>query len=142
MKQPFKLITAAFAILYICGCTAEDPICSPGLSGTDCKTEARAKYLGSFTGHQACTTGTDSVAVGIAAFTGDYSRVNITGLYQQGFTTVGTVLTDGSIKIALQDFGTGKINGSANVENGKIRITYGVNDGLGSPSDSCQWLQY
>lgn len=142
MQNILKIFVALFFLFQITACTTEDTLCQPGLEGSDCKTEIRARFLGTFTGHQACTTGNDSLAISIAPVTGDYSKVDINGLYiQPGFKISATTLTDGSLKIAEQPFGTGYIRGLVVKDNDKIKITFGVIESVGSPADSCVWEQ-
>ncbi|MBP6731175.1 MAG: hypothetical protein KA149_03905 [Chitinophagales bacterium] len=142
MQHIIKSIILLSGLFQIASCTTEEGLCAPGLEGSDCKTETRARFLGSFTGRQACTTGSDSLTIGISAVTGDFSKVEITGLYiQPGFKITGTTLTDGSIKIAEQPFGTGQIRGLALFEDSKLKITFGITENAGSPADSCTWIQ-
>src|SRR2546425_1066933 len=124
MKRSFSLFICLFIfsiLSSLISCTKTEDGCAAGYEGSDCKTEIRTKFIGSFVGLQGCKSGNDSIPVTITAVAGDATKVTIANLYNVGFTTNGVVASNGIINIPQQSFGTGTISGSASVEAGKIK---------------------
>ena len=133
--RPFLIVAVAASLFAVSSCTKT---CDDGFEGDNCKTEVRAKYLGTYNGTETCSGGSSSVTIDLLTL-GDVVKVNIKNLYDANFVTEGTVLSDGTINIANQSFGSGTISGTAKIEAGKIKITYTVT--AGGTADGCTWTQ-
>jgi hypothetical protein len=109
-------------------------VCGTNYEGTKCETLVRAKFIGSFNGTEACTSGNDTYAVTVTAGSGD-GDVIIGNLYNAGFFVNATVNATGGLTIASQSFGTGTVSGSATISGNTLTVTYTV--ASGGLSDSC-----
>jgi hypothetical protein len=114
-------------------CVEGDCVCQAGYSGTNCATEIRAAYLGTFNITETCTSGSDSYAVVVSAGTSINSIV-INNLYDAGFAVTGTLNTAGGVDFS-GTFGTGTISGTMTTTGGQITVTFTVT--AGGATDTC-----
>lgn len=114
-------------------CVEGDCVCDAGYEGTNCDTEIRAAYLGTYNVTETCDSGSDAYAVVVSAGT-SINDVVINNLYDAGFAVTGTLNTAGGIDFN-GSFGTGTISGSMTTTGGVITITFTVS--AGGASDNC-----
>lgn len=110
--------------------------CPVGYEGTSCETLSRTKFLGTYTGSETCTVGTDTYSIQITANSDD-AKFNILNLYNQSFTAIADA--DGnSFTILSQTVGAGvTASGSGSITGNNITITYTINDGV--TSNTCTY---
>ena len=66
--------------------------CDTGYEGSDCKTETRAKFLGSFVGNEECIVGNDTYTVTITkSAVNPEVKVILSNVYNQAFTATASV---------------------------------------------------
>lgn len=114
--------------------------CTTGYEGTDCSTESRTKFLGSWTVTDACSSsGTSSYTVSMTAGT-SVIDVNITNFWGVFNNAVKATVSGSIISIATQEpdndgfkvIGTGTITGTT------ISWSYTIDGtGAGSGIDNC-----
>ena len=114
-------------------CVEGDCVCDSGYEGTNCETEIRAAYLGTFNVTETCDSGSDAYAVVISAGS-NINDVVINNLYDAGFAVTGTLNANGGVDFD-SSFGTGTVNGSMTTTGGVITITFTVS--AGGASDNC-----
>jgi hypothetical protein len=61
-------------------CSAGVCTCPTGYEGTNCETKARDKFLGTYTGSEICTVGTDNYTMTLAT-NSDNVKLTMTNLY-------------------------------------------------------------
>lgn len=122
-------------------CDEGECICPTGYEGTNCETEERAKFFGTWrTTNETCTSGGPSTFdITITTNSGDISKINIANLYGAGFTAVAT-LTGNNVSIASQSFGTGSIVGSGSLSGTTLTLSYTVTGG--GSSDNCNGVTF
>jgi hypothetical protein len=163
MKSIFKkfaAFAALFAVLTINSCTPEtiDPCedvtclnggtcelglcdCATGYEGTECGTEVRAKLLGTWrTNNETCTSGGPSTFDIIITTNSDVTKINISNLYNVGFSAVASVDANNAVTIASQPFGTGNISGSGSLSGTTLTLSYTVTGG--GASDNCNGVTF
>lgn len=124
-------------------CVEGDCVCDAGYEGVDCGTAFNAKFSGSYTNNETCTTtGQDSYTVTVAPSSSEADHANITGLYREQFTVSAHIQSDGvNFTIASTDIGPGSIVSSgtcaSNAEGTTINIGYTFTNDVGSPSETC-----
>lgn len=121
--------------------------CDSGYTGKQCETETRAKFIGTFSGHEACSiTGPFDYEIFIERNDTDISAVNFRNVWNAGeyIYSTGNLGSDGNIYIPRQRiYGYYTwITGKAVLLNGKLKVSYSIEDGMfGSETDNCVWLQ-
>ncbi len=122
--------------------------CDTGYEGNHCLYQVRAKFIGTFTGNEACTiTGTEIYSIIIEPNDTNVAAVNFRNLRSFGdFTcTSGNIGTDGNVYIPRQKMGGNYpwITGKAMILNGKLKISYSFEDSgtFGNQTDNCVWQQ-
>jgi hypothetical protein len=68
-------------------CSGGNCTCTTGYEGTNCQTVSRDKFIGSYTGTEICTVGTDNYTVTLAT-NSDALKLTYTNLYNQNFTAI------------------------------------------------------
>ncbi|MBL8012041.1 MAG: hypothetical protein JNJ64_15650 [Flavobacteriales bacterium] len=118
-------------------CVDGSCVCNTGYEGSECGTEKRAKFIGSWSGTETCTSGnytwtmtSTSSSTGVTAiifnnFAG-YSGLNISATVNSN----GTSLT-----IPNQTVSGATVSGSAQLTGNIMTLTYQISGGGGS--DSC-----
>lgn len=129
-------ITILVLALLINGCKTN---CDFGYEGKHCTTEIREKFLGGHWGSRNCGGPAVSDSITVSGPNSDVTKVIFRNIDGRGMNTQGAVQQDGSITIAMQNFGASTITGTAKVESGKIKIEYLLTDTTGT--NSCSWLQ-
>lgn len=101
--------------------------CPVGYEGTTCATLSRDKFIGTYTGSEACTIGTDTYSIQITANSNDI-KFNIINLYNQSFTAIADA-NGNSFTIPSQTVGAGvTASGSGSITGNSISITYTLTD--------------
>lgn len=139
--QLLFLFTALVTIATITSCTRT---CDLGYEGDHCVDPVRVKFLGTFSGSEACAAATDTFSVAFSEVANDVTKVRINNINNLSTNATGTVLENGSISLAQQSFGNGgTINGSLTMVNGKIQLDYHItfDPSTGSQDITCTWVQ-
>lgn len=110
--------------------------CPTGYEGTNCETLSRAKFIGTYTGNETCTIGSDNYTVTIAAQSDDL-RMTLTNIYNDNFSAVCTVtgkstFTFNTTQGGATYTGTGTLNGNT------LTVNYTISDG--TISNSCTYI--
>jgi|ERR1043165_2111812 hypothetical protein len=130
------LLLAVTGVLGVTSCTK---VCDIGYEGPNCDSLVRGKYLGFYMGDENCGSSGDSFNVALSAVQQDPKLVLITNIYNaNNLNAYATVLANGSLTIALQEFGTGTISGDLTLSGGKPHLNYRVNI-PGQNSVVCSW---
>ena len=110
--------------------------CPTGFEGSDCGTLARAKFLGTYTGSESCTLGTDNYSVKVTEHS-DKAKMNIENLYNENF--VANANPDGNgFTIPSQSVGSSTtVSGNGTISGNNISITYTINNG--ATSNTCTY---
>jgi hypothetical protein len=118
-------------------CVDGDCVCDSGYEGVNCQTEERAKFIGSYSVTEACTSGNYSYSMTIATSATGVDKViaqNFGG-YPTPIDLVGTV--DGSsISFGTQSVGGGSFTANNGQISGSI-LTLSYTVTAGSSNDSC-----
>lgn len=120
--------------------TCEDGLCdcNAGYEGDNCETEVRAKFIGTYTINQSCSSGgTSSYTLTITANSGNVSAIDIYNIDNQGRTTVGSVNYGNYMDISTQPFGTDNIGGQGYVDISSGTLQIQVNISSGQFGESC-----
>lgn len=117
-------------------CSDGDCNCADGYEGSNCGTESRAKYFGSYnTINEMCASGGPSVfSITITTNSGGINKITMNNLYDANLPVVAT-LSGSSVTIASQAFGTGSISGSGSFTGNILTLSYTVSGG--GSSDAC-----
>lgn len=119
-------------------CVEGDCECADGYTGTNCETEERAQFIGSYNVSEACTSGQYTYSVTVSN-----SSTGATAIIIENFgdysTNVSATVDGNSVTIASQ---TNQVSGfdltfsgSGQISGNILSITYAVSDG--SNTDSC-----
>lgn len=121
------------------GITSCTKTCEPGYEGSDCKTEVRAKVIGTYGVNENCTpSGNASYDITFSKSSADVMNVLITPFGGYPGTT-GTAKIDGeTITIDAQSSNGWDFNGTGTVssDGGTITLSYTITDSSGG-SDAC-----
>ncbi len=137
MKKVRVISTAAMLALLSVGTMTFmscDKECEIGYEGSNCKTLSREKFVGTWNGTEACTTGNDTYQLTITA-AGDDIKLNYSNLYNENYSGQGTMTGTNTFSFSGENggatwSGTGSIDGS-----GRLTVTYQI--GNGAISNSC-----
>ncbi|MBL7767036.1 MAG: calcium-binding EGF-like domain-containing protein [Chitinophagaceae bacterium] len=112
-------------------CTDGTCTCKAGYEGTDCSTLSRTKFIGTYTGNETCTVGTDSYSIQCTTNSDD-TKFNIINLYNNSPQLTAIASADGnSFTIPSQTVGAGvTASGSGAITSNSITITYTISDGV------------
>ncbi len=143
MKKIVSFFAAAALVATMMTTSSCTKTCDAGYEGSDCKTETRAKFLGSYTGAEQCTVGTDNYTVTITSSSTDVVKVVYSNLYNQNFTVTGTV-SGTTLTIASQTVGaagttvsgTGTLTTSGNTTT--LALTYTLTPTTGA-ANTCTY---
>jgi hypothetical protein len=76
-------------------CDAGVCSCPTGYEGTNCETKSRDKFVGVYTGTEACTVGTDNYSITLAA-NSDALKLTYTNLYNDAITATCSMVAKDS----------------------------------------------
>lgn len=122
------------------GGTCEEGIClcATGYEGTNCETEIRAKFLGSYTVSESCQSGNYSFSLSITSSSAGVSNIIINNFYDIGINVSATI-NGNSVTIPNQTINDGgvalTISGSGQLSGNILTLTYNIS--AGTESDSC-----
>ena len=134
--KPFMVVAAVAGLMAVNSCSKT---CDPGYEGTDCKTETRAKILGSYHVTETCSvTGAAAYDVTITASGTDVTKVLVSpfGGYS-GLT--GTISVDGTtLTIGQQSSAGYTVVGSGTINNSgaSLTVSYTITDSQNA-SETC-----
>jgi len=116
-------------------------VCDTGFEGNTCDSLVRTKYLGTFMGQENCGNPGDTFLVAFSAVNQDPQKILITNIYNaNNLNAYGTVLPNGSVTIAPQEFGTGIISGDLVYNGGKLVLEYKITV-QGLDVVTCNWVK-
>ncbi|MCB9186308.1 MAG: hypothetical protein H6601_06125 [Flavobacteriales bacterium] len=118
-------------------CVDGDCQCDTGYEGTDCDTEERAKFIGTYNVTEACTSGNYTYSITTAASGSGITTIIISNFGDYGVNVTATVKNDNSsqLVIANQTVGGGTFSGTGQISGNILTITYNVT--AGTSTDDC-----
>jgi hypothetical protein len=145
MKKLFRTFIAVAVIGSIATLASCTKTCDEGYEGDDCKTEIRAKFLGSWKGNDLCTTGTYS-DITVVLTGGSSSVTNVVLSNLGGFgateTVVATLNSAGALEISNASISGGRtITGLITSSGSALNFSYTVK-AVGQPDDVCAGSNY
>ncbi len=143
MKKARLILTAS--MLTIFGFTAvtmtscnKDETCAIGYEGKDCKELTRDKFLGTFSGNETCTIGSDEYTVTITEHSNDI-QVNMSNIYNDNYTAIGKVT--GTNEISFSGNGNGGVttfSGTGTIVGNTLTLDYSIGDGV--TENDCKFI--
>lgn len=123
-------------------CVSGTCACDLGYEGSDCSVKSVAKFVGSYSAIDVCSSGTYSYNASIAA-----SSTTVNGLIITNFGGFGTSLSaiatvDGNnMTVPSQSLAGVNVSGSGSINSAatQIQITYTANDGTASDNCTSTW---
>ena len=117
--------------------------CAAGYEGDLCATESRTKFVGTFSGNETCTVGSDTYSITIGN-SGDVAKVVVTNLYNNTpayvtpvnlngtkFTAASVVVSTTPNTVTISDI-AGTISGSS------LTVSYKISSSaVGSATNAC-----
>jgi hypothetical protein len=115
-------------------CVDGDCVCDSGYEGVNCQTEERAKFIGSYSVTEACTSGNYSYSMTITTSSTGVDKIVAQNFGDYSVDLIGTV--DGSsVSFANQTVGGGTFSATGQISGSILTISYTVT--AGSSNDSC-----
>ena len=127
-----KLSTVFLMIFAFYSCNKKDAqeiVCDLGFEGTDCKTEIRSKFYGTYAVEQNCSGSSTTVNYNclISGVTGNINQIKFSdfgNLSTLGATDEFIATIDGNSFVIIEKTFSGlTINGSGNISNNVINVT-------------------
>jgi len=121
-------------------CVEGDCVCDEGYEGTSCGTESRAKFLGSYSVNEACTSGNYTYDSNVNTSSISVSNIVITNFGDYSVSVAATVDDNGtSVTIANQTVtisgASATVQGSGQINGNILTITYTIT--ASGVSDTC-----
>lgn len=115
-------------------CSGGNCTCPVGYEGSRCETKSRDKFIGTYTGTEICTIGTDNYTITLAA-NSDALKLTYTNLYNANYTATCTMIAADSFAFSGTQSGatftgTGKLTGTS-----ALTVHYTITDG--ATSNTC-----
>jgi hypothetical protein len=115
-------------------------VCDPGYEGADCLTESRAKFFGTYTCRDTCSSGIYPYTITISGVATDVLKVNITnfGAYGNSISATGTI-SGNNITIPSQSLSASVVasgSGSLSADGHTLTMQYTSVNG-GTSTDAC-----
>ena len=125
--------------MYSCGtCDEGTCLCATGYEGTNCETEIRAKFLGSYNVSESCQSGNYTFSMSVTSSSTGVSNIIINNFYGIGISVSATI-NGNSVTIpnqTINDQGLAlTISGSGQLSGNILTLTYNIS--AGADSDSC-----
>ncbi|MFT4981064.1 MAG: hypothetical protein ACI9UR_000911 [Bacteroidia bacterium] len=109
-------------------------ICDDGYEGTNCDTEERAEFIGTYNVTESCTSGDFSYSLTVTT-----SATGVTSIIVTNFgdfdVNVNGIVSGNNVTFASQTVGGGTFSGTGTVSGQVLTITYNVT--AGSSVDNC-----
>lgn len=115
-------------------CVDGDCQCDTGYEGTDCDTEERAKFIGTYNVTEACTSGNYTYSITTATSASGITTIIISNFGDYGVNVTATV-NGSNLTIANQTVGGGTFSGTGQISGNILTITYNVT--AGTSTDDC-----
>lgn len=144
MKSIFKSFVAVMAIAGIVSVSSCTKTCDPGYEGTDCKTEWRTKFVGTYQFADVCPSGNYTGTATVSISASDVVKVLITNYAGLGGTATLTGTLDESNKISISTgsaAGYTITNATGTLTNNIINWTYTINDGTATETCTSTWTK-
>ncbi len=144
MKSIFKSFVAVIAIAGIVSVSSCTKTCDPGYEGSDCKTEWRAKFVGTYQFADVCPSGNYTGTATISVSASDVVKVLITNYGGTGAaaTLTGTLSESNKIEIVSGSAAGYTItNATGTLTNNIINWTYTINDGSATETCTSTWTK-
>ncbi len=109
-------------------------VCEDGYEGTNCETEERTEFIGTYNVTEACTSGNYTYSITATTSGTDVTSIIITNFGDYGVNVSATVDGD-NITIANQTVGGGTFSGTGQISGNVLTITYHVI--AGASTDDC-----
>ncbi len=112
--------------------------CDIGYEGANCATLSRAKFIGTYTGSEICTTGTDNYTVTISENSSNDLFLTYTNLYNESITATCTMTGSTAFSFAGTQVVGGTpvtFSGTASLVGSTITVTYTITNS--STSNTC-----
>lgn len=114
-------------------CSEGNCTCPTGYEGTNCETKSRDKFVGTYTGTEICSAGTDAYTITLAA-NSDAIKLTYTNLYNDNLTAVCTMAATDSFTFAGAQ-GAATFSGSGRLSGNILTVRYTVTNA--SVTNSC-----
>ena len=117
-------------------CISGSCSCPSGYEGNQCETQSRDKFIGTYTGTETCTIGTDNYTITLAP-NSDGIKLTMTNLYNDNITAICTMtgtntFTFNGTQSGATYTGTGSLAGNS------LTVDYTISDG--TLSNSCTFI--
>ncbi|MBS1587347.1 MAG: calcium-binding EGF-like domain-containing protein [Bacteroidetes bacterium] len=114
-----------------CNSTDGSCSCATGYEGTDCATLSRDKFVGVYTGNEACTVGSDNYSITLTAAS-DALKLTLTNLYNQSFTATCTMTGKNTFSFSGSQTTTTTttFNGTGTLTDNTLTVSYSINNGV------------
>ena len=113
-------------------------LCATGYEGTNCETEVRAKFVGSYSVQESCQSGNYTFSMSVTSSSTGVSNIIINNFYDIGIS-VSASITGNSVTIpnqTINDQGVAfTVSGSGQLSGNILTLTYNIS--AGADSDSC-----
>lgn len=112
--------------------------CPAGYEGDACQTRSREKMLGSYSGTESCTIGSDTYTVTLVSGSSDVG-FNLQNLYNEAITVQCTMTGKNTFTIASTNIGSGvTVTGSGKLDGSQLTIDYSLSDGTNT--NTCKYI--
>ena len=112
-------------------CSGGTCTCTTGYEGSDCSTLSRDKFVGTYTGSEICSIGTDNYTVALTAAS-NALQLTYTNLYNEAITaTCNMVAVDSFTFSGNQTVGTSTVtfSGTGRLVTNTLTVHYAITDG-------------
>lgn len=127
----FTAVLLLSATLFISSCKRE---CDAGWEGTDCDTEQREKFIGTFNGDVVCGVSPDTYTLWISKTAGeDVQLVDVLNIDNRNLTYTGKVL-DNTLEITEQTKSGITVEAEGVISGDTLTLDYTITDSVGAKS--------
>lgn len=117
-------------------CSGGNCTCPTGYEGDRCQTLSRDKFIGTYTGNETCTVGSDEYSITIAT-NSDQLKITLTNIYGQGFTGTGTITGPNTFALSGSQTGT-TYTGTGTLNGNTLTLAYTITNGV--TTNSCTFI--
>ncbi|MFI4963030.1 MAG: hypothetical protein ACHP6H_04135 [Legionellales bacterium] len=115
-------------------CSGGNCTCTTGYEGTNCETKSRDKFVGTYTGSEICTVGTDNYSIVLSAGSSDLV-LTYTNLYNEAFTATCTMAATDSFSFSGSQSGA-TFSGTGRLVTNTLTVHYTIVNAA-SVSNTC-----
>lgn len=117
-------------------CSGGNCTCPTGYEGDRCQTLSRDKFIGTYTGNETCTVGSDEYSI-IIATNSDQLKITLTNIYNQSFTGTGTMTGPNTFALSGSQTGT-TYTGTGTLNGNTLTLAYTITNGV--TTNSCTFI--